>query len=462
MAVTKIHPIRRTLSKSVKYITDPRKTEDELYVSCFGCTRENLVSEFTMTRSCADKESPILAQHLIQSFAKGEIDAATAHAIGRELADRFTGGKHEYIIATHLDRGHIHNHIIFNHIDFVDHHCFHSDANKLRELRKLNDEICEDHGLSVIKNPRNQGKTYYEWAMERLGHSYKKKLRDNIDMLIPVVHSYGELLIKLQDMGYEIKTGKYDSFRMDGQERFTRSKTLGADYTKEAIIDRINNSKVGPYVSTVKKPAYIRVWKYDQKLGLIENTGNYLLFIQSNYTKQRMAIQNAKKLAATYNLLKEKGIDSAEKLNETLKESKTSIKETRETVRDIETKIAGINDTIKYVERVTKFQPVYREYLISGKSPAFLEAHRSEIMLYESAKKTLEQKGLHGESVQLSKLNKERNALEEKRIDMAARLDSLQAAHHDLLTAKKNVEVILSEDKESQVDKSRGRSSEIQ
>ncbi len=165
-----------------------------------------------MTRSCADKESPILAQHLIQSFAKGEVDAATAHAIGRELADRFTGGKHEYIIATHLDRGHIHNHIIINHIDFVDHHCFHSDAKKLRELRRLNDEICEDHGLSVIKNPQNQGKTYYEWAIERLGRSYKKRLRENIDMLIPVVHSYGELLIKLQDMGYEIKTGKYDSF----------------------------------------------------------------------------------------------------------------------------------------------------------------------------------------------------------------------------------------------------------
>lgn len=462
MAITKIHPIRRTLSKAVKYITNPKKTEEELYVSCFGCTRESLVSEFALTRSCADKESPVLAQHLIQSFAKDEVDAATAHSIGKELADRFTGGKHEYIIATHLDRGHIHNHIIFNHIDFIDHKCFHSDAAKLRELRSLNDEICEAHGLSVIKNPRGQGKSYYEWAMDKLGRSYKKQLRDNIDMLIPLVHSYGELLIKLQGLGYEIKTGKYDSFRANGQERFTRSKTLGPDYTKEAIIDRINHSKDTPIITPVKKPYYIRVWKYDQNLGLIENTGNYLLFVQSAYAKQRMAIQDAKKIAATYNLLKEKGIDSVEKLSEVVKESKTALRDTRESVRDVEKKIANINDTIKYVERVSQYQPIYKEYMKSGKSQAFYEAHRTEIMLYESAKKTLEQKGLRGDSVRLIQLKKELRDLEDRKLDMSVQLDSLQADYNDLLTAKKNVEAIINEGQEQEKDKSRNKESEIQ
>ena len=462
MAITKIHPIRRTLSKAVKYITNPKKTEEELYVSCFGCTRESLVSEFALTRSCAGKESPVLAQHLIQSFAKDEVDAATAHEIGKELADRFTGGKHEYIIATHLDRGHIHNHIIFNHIDFIDHQRFHSDAQKLRELRSLNDEICEDHGLSVIKDPKGQGKSYYEWAMDKLGRSYKKRLRDNIDMLIPLVHSYGELLIKLQDMGYEIKTGKYDSFRMNGQERFTRSKTLGPDYTKEAIIERINHLENAPIATPVKKPYYIRVWKYDQALGLIENTGNYLLFVQSNYSRQRMAIQDAKKIAATYNLLKEKGIDSIEKLDATIKEAKTALRDTREKIRDTETKIAGINDTIKYVERVSKHRPIYNEYIKSGKSPAFYEAHRSEIMLYEAAKKTLEQKGLRGESVSLSMLNKERSTLEDQRIDMFAGLESLQSECNDLITAKKNVEAIINEGRDDEKEKTKNRESEIQ
>ena len=446
MAITKIHPIRRTLSRAVKYIIDPKKTEEALYVSCFSCEVESVVQDFSLTRKCAGTKSPILAQHLIQSFAKDEVNPAMAHEIGKELADRFTGGRHEYVLATHLDRGHIHNHIIFNHVDFIDHKCFHSDAQKLRELRLLNDEICENHGLSVVKNPQGKGRSYYEWAMDKLGQSYKKRLRDNIDMLIPLVWSYGELLIRLQDLGYEIKTGKYDSFRMNGQERFTRSKTLGPDYTKEAIIDRINNPKPGPVITLVKKPTYIRVWKYDQKLGLIENTGNYLLFIQSNYTKQRMAIQEAKKIAATYNLLKENGIDSVEKLDEVIKGSKTAVRDTRESIREIETKIASINDTLKYVDRVSKYQPIYNEYLKLGKSHAFYETHRTEIMLYESAQATLKQKGIHGNSTHPDQLKKELHDLEDQKLNLSIKLDTMQSKYNDLLIAKKNVDAIIKED----------------
>ena len=174
MAITKIHPIKRTLNRAVKYITNPAKTEEELYVSTFSCTRENLVQEFALTRKNADRETATLAQHLIQSFKKGEVDPVTAHNIGKELADRFTNGKHEYIIATHLDRGHIHNHIIFNHVNFIDYRCFHSDAKKLRELRLLNDEICKEHGLSVIERPARSSKSYYKWAINKLGQQVKK------------------------------------------------------------------------------------------------------------------------------------------------------------------------------------------------------------------------------------------------------------------------------------------------
>ena len=290
MAITKIHPIRRTLGKAVKYITDPGKTEEELFVSCFSCAKETIVYEFNVTHSHLERKSPVLAQHLIQSFKAGEVDAKTAHDIGKELADSFLNGRHEYIIATHLDRGHIHNHIIFNHVSFVDRKCFHSDADKLRQLRKLNDEICLSHGLSVVNEPRGKGRTYYEWAMDKLDRSYKKKLKDNIDMLIPKVSSYAELLNELKRIGYEVKVGKYDSFRLTGQERFTRSKTLGAEYTKEAIVKRIESRLAGTYASPVKKPAYIRIFRYDQSIGLIENTGNYLLFIKSAYARERAAI----------------------------------------------------------------------------------------------------------------------------------------------------------------------------
>ncbi len=398
MAITKIHSIRRTLGYSVRYITNTDKTEGESYISCFGCSRETLASEFAMTRSLADKKSPILAQHLIQSFAKDEIEPSVAHQIGKELADRFTEGRHEYIIATHTDRGHIHNHIIFNHVDFIDHKCFHSDAKKLRLLRAINDEICEAYGLSVIRSPRSKGKTYYKWAMDKLGRSYSNR------------------------PGTKTGTG------------ISIDKTSG---------------------TTVKKPAYIRIWKYDQSLGLIENTGNYLLFVQSEYTKQRLAIQDAKKVAATYNLLKERGIDSLDSLNEVLRESKANLKEARETVRQTENKIAEINDTLKYAERISKYRPIYSKYVKGGKTKAYYEAHRTELMLYESAKKTLEQKGMRGESIRLSVLKKEHSALEDKRLDASASLDSLRSDYNDLLTAKRNVEAIIHEGQYLESDKTR-------
>lgn len=175
-----------------------------------------------------------------------------------------------------------------------------------------------------------------------------------------------------------------------------------------------------------------------------------------------MAIQDAKKIAAAYNLLKEKGIDSVEKLSEVIKESKTALRDTRESVRDTEKKIAGINDTIKYVERVSQYQPIYKEYMKSDKSQAFYEAHRTEIMLYESAKKTLEQKGLRGDSVRLIQLKKELRDLEDRKLDMSIKLDNLQADYNDLLTAKKNVEAIINEGPELEKDKSRSKESEIQ
>ena len=281
MAVTKIHPIRRTLNKAVDYITDDDKTNGELLVSTFGCTRETIEDDFGYTRNRASYHGSILAQHIIQSFAEGEVTPEQAHRIGIELAGRFTGHKHEYIIATHIDKGHIHNHIIMNQVDFRDHTRFRMNIGQFYKLRKINDEICMANGLTVITDPKTKGRSHYEWQMARKGLSYKKRLKDNIDTVIPLVDSYDGFLKQMKDLGYEIKQGKYDSFRMNEQERFTRSKTLGVDYTKEAIERRILDAKEHPYASSVTHPAYFRVWKYNQELGLIENTHSYLVFITS-------------------------------------------------------------------------------------------------------------------------------------------------------------------------------------
>ncbi len=156
-----------------------------------------------------------------------------------QLAKEILGGKYEFVLATHIDKGHIHNHLIFNAVSFTDHKHYHSNKRSYHEIRRASDRLCREHGLSVIVPGRDKGKSYIEHQAAQNGTSYKAKLKAAIDRLIPVSSSLEDLLARLQREGYEIKRGKYISARAPNQERFTRLKTLGANYTEEAVVSRI-------------------------------------------------------------------------------------------------------------------------------------------------------------------------------------------------------------------------------
>ena len=236
MAVTKIKPVKSTLSKALDYIENPDKTDGKMLISSFGCSYETADIEFGYTLSQARDKGNNLAFHLIQSFAPGEVDYEKAHEIGRQLADAVTKGQHEYVLTTHIDKGHIHNHIIFCAVNFVDHHKYVSNKRTYYGIRNMSDKLCRDNGLSVVVPGKgSKGKSYAEYQAEKTGTSWKGKLKIAVDALIPQVSSFEELLQRLQAAGYEIKPGKYVSCRAPGQERFTRLKTLGADYTEEGL-----------------------------------------------------------------------------------------------------------------------------------------------------------------------------------------------------------------------------------
>ena len=240
MAVTKIKPVKSTLSKALDYIENPDKTDGKMLISSFGCSYETADIEFGYTLSQALDKGSNLAFHLIQSFAPGEVDYEKAHEIGKQLADAVTKGQHEYVVTTHIDKGHIHNHVIFCAVNFVDHHKYNSNKRSYYGIRNMSDKLCRENGLSVVVPGKgSKGKSYAEYQAEKTGTSWKGKLKIAVDALIPQVSSFEELLTRLQAAGYEIKPGKYVSCRAPGQERFTRLKTLGADYTEEAIRERI-------------------------------------------------------------------------------------------------------------------------------------------------------------------------------------------------------------------------------
>lgn len=238
MAVTKTHPIKSTLKAAIDYILNPEKTDGKLLASSFGCGLETADIEFAWTREAAGDRGTHLGRHLIQSFAVGETTPEEAHKIGMELAGAVLGGKYEFVLTTHVDKDHLHNHLIFNAVSFVDYKKYHSNKQSYHFIRRTSDRICKEHGLSVVVPGQDKGKSYAEYTAEKQGTSYKAKLKTAIDTLIPQVKDFDELLRRLQEMGYEIKQGKYISFRAAGQERFTRTKTLGAAYTEEAIKER--------------------------------------------------------------------------------------------------------------------------------------------------------------------------------------------------------------------------------
>ena len=181
---------------------------------------------------------------MIQSFAPGEVDYEKAHEIGRQLADAVTKGQHEYVLTTHIDKGHIHNHIIFCAVNFVDYHKYNSNKRSYYGIRNISDRLCRENGLSVVVPGKgSKGKSYAEYQAEKTGTSWKGKLKIAVDALIPQVSSFEELLSRLQAAGYEIKPGKCVSCRAPGQERFTRLKTLGADYTEEVLRERISGTR---------------------------------------------------------------------------------------------------------------------------------------------------------------------------------------------------------------------------
>ena len=239
MAVTKTHPIKSTLKAAIDYICNPDKTDGRLLVSSFGCTAETADIEFAWTRRHAIDKGTNLGRHLIQAFEPGEVTPEEAHRIGMELAREVLGGKYEFVLTTHIDRDHVHNHLIFNAVSFQDHKHYHSNKRSYHFIRRTSDRICKEHGLSVIVPGRDKGKSYIEHQAEQNGTSYKAKLRAAIDRLLPGCSDLEDLLRRLQREGYELKRGKYISARAPGQERFTRLKTLGADYAEEALTARI-------------------------------------------------------------------------------------------------------------------------------------------------------------------------------------------------------------------------------
>ena len=447
MAVTKIKPVKSTLKKALDYIQNPDKTDGKTLVSSFGCSPETADIEFEFTIAQALDRGNNLAHHLIQSFEPGEVDYQKAHEIGKQLADAVTKGQYEYVLTTHIDKGHVHNHIIFCAVNFVDYHKYNSNKRSYYGIRNMSDRLCRENGLSVIVPQKGgKGKSYAEYLAEKTGTSWKGKLKTVVDGLIPQVSSFEELLSRLQGLGYEIKPGKYVSCRAPGQERFTRLKTLGADYTEEAIRERIE----GRRTRTAKAP------KAERGVSLLIDIENSIKAAQSRGYEQWAKIHNLKQAAKTLNFLTEHQISQYEDLTAKIEEIQTESEKAGDALKDMEKRLADMAVLIKNVSTFQKTKPAYDTYRKARNKDRYRAAHEGTVILHEAAAKALKAARI-SKLPNLAALQAEYEKLQEQKEALRADYGKLKKQVKEYDVIRQNIDSILRQPKEPEREKGKER-----
>ena len=383
MAVTKIKAIRGTLSKAIAYILNPEKTDEKLLVSSYGCASETAAREFEWTRKIAEQKGMnpvrIIARHVIQSFEIGEVTPELAHEIGKQFADEILGGKYEYVLTTHIDKDHVHNHLIFNAVDFVDYHAYKSYKRIYYDMREVSDRLCKENGLSVIPPSQNKGMGYKEYTEAKRGTSWKQKLKQTIDRLVITAKDYDDFLRLMQEAGYEIKTGKYISFRAEGQERFTRSKTIGENYTEERIKERIAG----------RTPRRSQRQTVPKGISLIGDIQERIRLIDSKGYEHKAKLTILKEAARTLNYLTENNLLQDADLEKKVEDVHSSYDRTGKELKGVEARLREVQPLIKNISNYQRLKPVYDAFQKANDKPGFKAKHEAELVIFEAARSTL-------------------------------------------------------------------------
>lgn len=371
------------MSKAIAYILNPEKTDEKLLVSSYGCASETAAREFEWTRKIAEQKGMnpvrIIARHVIQSFEIGEVTPELAHEIGKQFADEILGGKYEYVLTTHIDKDHVHNHLIFNAVDFVDYHAYKSYKRIYYDMREVSDRLCKENGLSVIPPSQNKGMSYKEYTEAKRGMSWKQKLKQTIDRLVITAKDYDDFLRLMQEAGYEIKPGKYISFRAEGQERFTRSKTIGENYTDERIKERIAG----------RTPRRSQRQTTPKGISLIGDIQERIRLIDSKGYEHKAKLTILKEAARTLNYLTDNNLLQYADLEKKVEDVHSSYDRTGKELKGVEARLREVQPLIKNISNYQRLKPVYDAFQKAKDKPGFKAKHEAELVIFEAARSTL-------------------------------------------------------------------------
>ena len=435
----------QTLHDRLDYDQKKEKTKDGELVSSYMCSPETAAEEFEMSKLLYEaatgrsqpKERDIIAYRIIQSFKPGEITPEEANRLGYELAMKFTKGKHQFLVSTHTDKAHIHNHIEFNSTNLECDGKFNNFYNSALALRRLNDQICREHGYSVIENPKARGQRYQEKAAAKRGRSYKEQLRQTIDRVLPDCRDLEAFLARMREEGYEIKhRGKSLEFLAPGQLRFTRSQRLGDDYTKEALQERIAGTRQRPAPEKPKRKAPGR------SVDLLVDIQAKMQAGKGKGYERWAKVFNLKEAAKTLNFLVENGVTDYGELEARAEVAGEAFDTLSLRIKQLEGRMAEVAQLKTHIINYSKTRDTYKEYKRSRHKKEYRAEHVDEIKKHEAAKAAFD--ALGGKAIpKVAQLSEEYAALLAEKKE---RYEEYKAARKDMIdyqNAKQNVDRIL-------------------
>ncbi|HGQ3591056.1 TPA: relaxase/mobilization nuclease domain-containing protein [Streptococcus pneumoniae] len=442
MAITKIHPIKSTLNLAIDYIVNGEKTDEQILVSTHKCHQETAHTQFLRTRNDAGTKGTVLARHLIQSFLPGETTPKMAHQIGLELCKKILKDEYEYVLSTHIDKGHIHNHIIFNNVNMVTGKCYQSNKKSYHQIRYQSDKLCKENNLSVIdefyesykKKYKTNGRSWYENEHAKKGTSWKSRLQFDIDCLIKQSKDWDEFLKKMADLGYEIKYGKHIAFKPKDKARFTRAKTIGEDYTEERLKKRIAEREF------IKTPAV------KKRIGNVIDMNTNMKVKESKGYEYWATKHNLNTMAESVIFLREQDIKSVKQLDEYIQKTADERQNLQDQIKDIEKEMQELSVTMEQIHTVKKYRSYYKEYKANPSDKTFFEEYKSQIKLYETALSELKKSysKLPNSKDILDKLDK----LQEKKNTLMQEYSSSKSDMDELYKIRKNYGIYMGKEME--------------
>ena len=457
MAATRLIALHINKGKSVAqclrdrtdYVQNPEKTAKGELVTAYECDPMTADQEFLLAKRQYEHitgrrhKRDVIAYQIRQSFKPGEVTPEEANVIGQELAKRFTKGNHAFIVATHTDRAHIHNHIVFNSTSLDCTQKFRDFHLSGLALARLSDMICLEHKLSVITPKPYRERTKHKYP-ERL--SIRDQIRADIDAAMrQKPQSFQELAGLLEQAGYEYQEGKHPAIRRKNQKKFIRFKFLGDGYTPEDL----GRVFTGEREHQPSKPGK-RTEQPTQKMNLLVDIQQKMAAGKGAGYARWAKVFNLKQMSKALIFLQENGIESLEQLNDRTSAAVQNQEELRSSIRADETRLAEIAVLRGHILNYVKTRDIYQAYKASGFSKAYFETHRQALTLHKAAKEAFDEQNLK-KLPRIRDLNAEYAQLLDHKKKTYAEYRQQKNQMQDWLTAQKIVQVML-EKKEERVE----------